>query len=204
MSETSNTRPLNNMAIQDILTEESPPPYTPSPNAGEQSVAFGPSRPWAEGTYQQPTYRPPHPQGMRPPQPMYYNQPTQTTYTVVSSSGYPNTHTLTYPHGHYCYKCKNTGFKKPGKACRDCWSRFSTPAAVSHYPAQSYARPAITQAAPGAGAGRGYIQYSQPGNPQLGGRLCPVCRGPGNIKMPLFGTQLCPACKGVGRVYSVY
>src|SRR5581483_6968264 len=40
--------PSSNSNLHDIITEESPPAYTPYPNSGEQSMAFGPRRPLAD------------------------------------------------------------------------------------------------------------------------------------------------------------
>src|SRR6266498_1986684 len=42
----------SNANIQDIITEESPPAYTQYPNLGEQSMAFGPNRPFGDNTTQ--------------------------------------------------------------------------------------------------------------------------------------------------------
>lgn len=31
---------------------------------------------------------------------------------------------FTFPRGHFCSKCKNSGFKKSGKPCHSCWSKY--------------------------------------------------------------------------------
>ncbi|RIA93974.1 hypothetical protein C1645_803771 [Glomus cerebriforme] len=44
--------PSSNSNLHDIITEESPPAYTRYPNSGEQSMAFGPSRPFTDNATQ--------------------------------------------------------------------------------------------------------------------------------------------------------
>lgn len=41
----------------------------------------------------------------------------------------------------------------------------------------------------------------EPGDPRIGGRLCPRCRGDGSIRIFILEIDQCPMCGGLGRVF---
>jgi len=46
----------------------------------------------------------------------------------------------------------------------------------------------------------GEVMY-EPGDPRLGGRLCPRCHGSGLTRVFILETEMCNLCSGVGRVF---
>ncbi|CAG8531440.1 8980_t:CDS:2 [Racocetra persica] len=182
-------QPSNNSSsttMHDIITEEAPPAYSPFPNSGEQSMAFGLSRAFETTPYQSP-------QQIRPsasihiysgPSNSYYQTTQQPViYQQVSTNPPPlpprnNTAstsnlTLRYPAGYTCSTCNNTGYIRQRTKCQQCWKSFAVPNVI----------------------------YTSPGNPVIGGRLCTHCRGSGRVSL-LFIEDLCPRCSGVGRVFT--
>lgn len=59
-----------------------------------------------------------------------------------------------------------------------------------------YAGPS-TQYAPGPPPGAVVVQ---PGDPRIGGRLCPRCNGSGTVSLFFFDQSTCDLCDGAGRV----
>ncbi|CAI2189739.1 365_t:CDS:2 [Funneliformis geosporum] len=216
----------SNVNIQDIITEESPPAYTQYPNLGEQSMAFGPNRPFENNTtqsvpqQQQIIYQAPNQHINQPPLQNYnayfhnnnsagggnviYSvvRPTFTTTNtiipVIPINSQVNTSILRYPPGYVCSKCNNTGYKGPGKMCKDCWRSFGFhPTGTTTYSSPGINN-SITQI---TRPQQSNIVYARPGDPSIGGRLCPICQGSGKGNL-YINQQLCPGCQGIGRVFT--
>lgn len=93
-----------------------------------------PSRPQSSSNHPPPSsHRPPpnRPSSSTKPQAVYLSHSSsthsQTVETTQSSSLYTNNPGLPfeYPRGHFCNKCKNTGYKvRNGKPCLQCWKLF--------------------------------------------------------------------------------
>jgi hypothetical protein len=47
----------------------------------------------------------------------------------------------------------------------------------------------------------GATSVYEPGDPRIGGRLCPRCRGDGSIRIFILEIDRCPMCGGIGRVF---
>lgn len=100
-----------------------PPPTYEA--AVSESLSMAPSKP------PPPPLRPPYnpPSNIAPP---LRRPPPQSRPSVPTPSEpdiYTNSDELPwkYPPGHFCRKCKNTGFKpKNGRLCSDCWKKFLT------------------------------------------------------------------------------
>src|SRR3954447_22862293 len=89
--------PSSNANLHDIITEESPPAYTPYPNSGEQSMAFGPNRPFSDNSTQNIPQQQQNNYQVPPNQ--YVNQPSSQNYNVQytnNNSVYRPTYTPTY------------------------------------------------------------------------------------------------------------
>ncbi|GEQ67292.1 hypothetical protein JCM33374_g956 [Metschnikowia sp. JCM 33374] len=113
------------------------PPSAPPPTYEEALNAppVLPGRPAATSPPQQDCYTAPNAPPPQPPRPSVqgpsYGNPSQNNqgaHPVNSSSSslYTNNPDLPfdYPRGHFCNKCKNTGFKESGKPCSKCWPKF--------------------------------------------------------------------------------
>lgn len=106
------------------LPEDKPPPDLPPPSYHEAINSPVPG----SLSSAQPSAPPRPPQ--RPPQ-----QPPRPTVGSSSNSrppqgiSYSNNQGLPfeYPKRYLCKKCKNTGYKKEGRMCLDCWGRFYLP-----------------------------------------------------------------------------
>lgn len=105
------------------LPEDKPPPDLPPPSYHEAINSPVPG----SLSSAQPSAPPRPPQ--RPPQ-----QPPRPTVGSSSSSRPPqgisysnNQGPFEYPKRYLCKKCKNTGYKKEGRMCLDCWGRFYLP-----------------------------------------------------------------------------
>ncbi|KAG9294610.1 hypothetical protein G9A89_008089 [Geosiphon pyriformis] len=131
--------------VQDIINEEPSPAYSPYPTQGEQSIGFGPQRPWGRSQQQlgevsqQTQQRPNTPQSMyyhQNPQPTPLHQPYYHGHAASYNSQMPNSFLATqlrYPSGYICSKCQNSGYKKPGKPCRKCWELFGPASTLQLY-----------------------------------------------------------------------
>ncbi|CAG8459657.1 6449_t:CDS:1 [Dentiscutata heterogama] len=165
--------------MHDIITEEAPPAYSPYPNLGERSMAFGPARAFETTPYQ------PQPQQSASnyiystpsnnfyqatqqtiQQPVIYHQqvatnppplPPRTNATSTTSIS-----TLRYPAGYVCSICNNTGYTGQRTKCQQCWKSFAVPNANYGSNVRSP---------------QGNIIYASPGDPIIGGQLCTNCRG---------------------------
>lgn len=125
-----------------------------------------------------------------------------------------------YPSSHKCSKCENTGFRtKNGKPCKKCWPKFrpgvippSSQAElerlVKNPPPPKPLNMNVRKLPPGAvplspmGAPMGapaIPQVVQPGDPRIGGVLCPRCRGRGMVHF-FLDLERCSTCNGLGRV----
>ena len=64
---------------------------------------------------------------------------------------------------------------------------------------------------PTGNAGQGPVQWRQdtptgsvvyePGDPRIGGRLCPRCHGSGRTRLFILEIETCNLCSGIGRVF---
>src|ERR1043166_6067065 len=152
MSQPSNS----NANLNDIITEESPPAYTPYPNSGEQSMAFGPNRPFADNNSTQNIPQQLQNNYYQVPPNQYVNQPPLQNYNVQYTNNNP-----VYG-GKVVYS-----FERPTPY---------TPvtqviAAPLHYMANSINN--FTQIT----RPQSNIVYTKPGNPSIGGWLCSNCQG---------------------------
>ncbi|BAO38111.1 hypothetical protein KLMA_10489 [Kluyveromyces marxianus] len=129
---------------------------------------------------------------------------------------------FTYPPRYYCRKCRNTGYKiKNGHKCKTCWSKFYTPPPPAPAPpvtAVPVTAAPITVAVNPSGIVYGPVNpvpgpapaapnanpiYVRPGDPRIGGFLCPTCNGTGQVRF-LLDKVPCVDCHGVGRVFNAY
>ncbi|CAG8707954.1 9401_t:CDS:2, partial [Cetraspora pellucida] len=159
--------------MHDIITEEAPPAYSPFPNSGEQSMAFGPTRAFETIPYQPPqqnqSSRPSNNYYQRTQQPVIYHQQVSTNPPPLPPRNNATSNlTLRYPAGYICSTCNNTGYIRQRTRCQQCWKSFAVPNVI----------------------------YASPGDPAIGGRLCTHCRGSGKVSL-LFMEDLCPRCQGV-------
>lgn len=123
-----------------------------------------------------------------------------------------------YPSSYRCSKCENTGYKKKnGHACKTCWGRFrpqTTPPAtkaelerlVKHRPAPNPINTNVVKLPPGAtvmptGPRVQAPTVVKPGDPRIGGILCPKCNGRGMVHF-FLDLERCSKCNGLGRVGS--
>ncbi|ODV67947.1 hypothetical protein HYPBUDRAFT_148245 [Hyphopichia burtonii NRRL Y-1933] len=102
-------------------SQDAPPPPSYEEAIKDSHTPAPPPRPTrpAMATPSPATSNPSPSLNSRPPQSNNSNQNDGTLYTTNPNLPFK------YPRGHFCQKCKNSGFKlKNGKACRDCWSKF--------------------------------------------------------------------------------
>lgn len=128
----------HNIPNEDIPNSEPPPSYEESLN----QVSVPPNGPLSSQF--PPSQFPPPPQRVQPPK-GYQGQPPpqqqhpqayQNLGLVQNTVNSPNQPTpgdlysnnpslpFQYPKGHFCKKCKNTGFKDNDKPCKNCWEKF--------------------------------------------------------------------------------
>lgn len=119
-----------------------------------------------------------------------------------------------YSRGYYCKKCNNTGYKlKKGNACKDCWKKFGPRPAP---PKPTPPRPSVPPPplAPNLNVlpAGSFMPFGgpnmfpgqaprvlYPGDPAIGGVLCPRCRGRGLTHF-FLDEETCRVCNGIGRV----
>lgn len=123
-----------------------------------------------------------------------------------------------YPSSYRCSKCDNTGYKKKnGHPCKTCWGRFrpqTVPPATSaelerlvkHKPKPKPINPNVVKLPPGTTVMPRYPTTQapvvvQPGDPRIGGVLCPRCNGRGMVHF-FLDLERCTQCNGLGRVGS--
>lgn len=125
-----------------------------------------------------------------------------------------------YSSSYRCSKCENTGFRtKNGKPCKKCWPKFrpgvippSSQAElerlVKNPPPPKPLNANVRKLPPGAvplapmgvaPMGAPMPQIVQPGDPRIGGVLCPRCHGRGMVHF-FLDLERCSTCNGLGRV----
>lgn len=121
-----------------------------------------------------------------------------------------------YPASYRCAKCENTGYKtKNGHPCKKCWKEFrpktvppSTKAElerlVKHKPQPKPINSNVVKLPPGTMAYSRNPMTSQPlmvqpGDPRIGGVLCPKCNGRGLVHF-FLDLERCTKCNGLGRI----
>lgn len=120
-----------------------------------------------------------------------------------------------YPSSYRCKKCENTGFKKKnGHACKSCWKHFrprTTPPQSQRdlefiINSSKHPKPInnnVVKLPPGSTAVSANPTLMptvvQPGDPRIGGVLCPRCNGKG-MKHDFLNVIRCNVCNGLGRV----
>lgn len=122
-----------------------------------------------------------------------------------------------YPSSYRCSKCDNTGFRKnKNKPCKRCWQKFRPGVIppetqrqlenlVNHPPAPRPVNSNVLKLPPGQVMS--YPVYPQgngpvvvkPGDPRIGGILCPRCNGRGMVHF-FLDLERCQTCNGLGRV----
>ncbi|KAK9457467.1 hypothetical protein V1511DRAFT_455927 [Dipodascopsis uninucleata] len=198
---------------QPELPSDPPPPYSEIDSSGAYQTT---------GSSSTANQAPP-----MPPRPSQANANHQfngpSIYQQTSSSGgyrpsqggdqytYAANGRLRYPPGYVCYKCGNTGYKtKHGRPCKSCFIRFSVPQSpIMPSPNMSagFRRPMLGNlyAAPRADM----PTVVAPGDPRLGGVLCSVCKGRGQVddfglsgllSGLIGGMETCHVCRGIGRI----
>ncbi|CAG8556294.1 13742_t:CDS:2 [Ambispora leptoticha] len=158
----------------DIISEEPSPAYTPYPSPGEQSLLFGPQRPWENTTI----------------------TPQSTSFTATY---YPQT-----TPGKPCRKCwelfviphvysNNSSNNYYGYANNQYQQQ-------SHH--NHSTQPLNYSSNSGATYNNipGNVLVVKPGDAALGGWLCTNCRGSGQAQT-LMGGGFCSRCRGVGRLF---
>ncbi|CAG8640547.1 9368_t:CDS:2 [Ambispora gerdemannii] len=161
--------------IQDIISEEPSPPYTPYPSPGEQSLLFGPQRPWEttinpQSTHQQQSYLSSIPQDIyaRNVTILDLKDPENHVENVGIYFYYPHSIFITLIiHQNYLPLNHSSNISSSGSAYN------------------------ITG---------GNVMFAKPGDAALGGWLCTNCRGSGQTQS-LMGGGLCSRCRGVGRLF---
>ncbi|CAG8700416.1 7136_t:CDS:2, partial [Acaulospora morrowiae] len=167
-------------ALQDVISEESPPAYSPYPNSGERSMAFGPTRAFGDTPYQ------PLAQSTSP-------FPTYTVNSTIIGTGgmyvppimQSQVTAIHYPPGFFCTKCNNTGYESPGVVCQPCVSSYGIPSDRAYSGIEFMTINTING---------GNVIYTRPGDPSIGGHLCTTCKGTGKEKF-LFESILCTKCQ---------
>lgn len=158
-------------------------------------------------------------QGKPPRRPMS-PQPQQSSSQLPKPSPInPNPYLpWRYPSSYRCSKCENTGYKKKnGHPCKNCWGRFrpqtvppSTRAElerlVKHRPAPKPINSNVVKLPPGATVVPTYPMAQgpvvvKPGDPRIGGILCPKCNGRGMVHF-FLDLERCSKCNGLGRISS--
>lgn len=125
-----------------------------------------------------------------------------------------------YPSSYSCKKCENTGFRKKDKLyCKTCWKKFrpqnkdppktqkELEYLATHKPKPNPIRSNVVKLPEGVTAAMPYNAYPQqqapvvvnPGDPRIGGVLCPRCRGRGLVHF-FLDLERCSQCNGLGRV----
>lgn len=197
------------------------------PQFDPHAASAGPQRPQRPPQHysqqqfqQQQTYNRPQAPPQRPPQ--HQTQPqTQPQANRLqlrpSTVQNPNPYLpWTYPDSvGACKKCNNTGFKlKNGKPCSKCWRSYrpgvippSTQRELEHLvrhppqpqrinPGVQSLPPGVTMIPPMGQMGPAVVR---PGDPRIGGILCPRCKGKGLVHF-FLDTETCSVCRGMGRV----
>ncbi|CAG8508290.1 2849_t:CDS:10 [Diversispora eburnea] len=176
--------PIN--SLNDVINEEAPPAYTPYPNSGETSMLFGPNRIYGETPYQ-------------PPQPQVYYCPNTIVYPSIHPISPITSAEIHYPAGYICPICNCTGYERPGMICQQCLKLFvypplpPSPSGIPPIPSTS-----MIHGNGFGGYGGGGVIYLRPGDPTIGGRTCPTCKGREKF---LFEKLLCSQCQGIGRIF---
>jgi hypothetical protein len=148
--------PSSKINLHDIITEESPPAYTPYPNSGEQSMAFGPNRPFADNnSTQNIPQRPPNNYYQVPPN-QHINQPN---YNVQ----YSNNNSVCG--GNAAYSFARPTYSPTHAVIPQV---ITTPL---HYVTNSINN--FTQIT----RPQGNVIYVKPGDSSIGGWICPNCQG---------------------------
>lgn len=123
---------------QDSSHTDAPPPptYQESITSAQNTGVSGyhpPPDASAPPPHQPPQFpsRPPQPTPLPSSSSSFHSMPSQAD--SLNSDLYTSNPSLPFqfPKGHFCQKCKNTGFKvKNGDVCSNCWSRFFPNTAV--------------------------------------------------------------------------
>ncbi|WPK24418.1 hypothetical protein PUMCH_001692 [Australozyma saopauloensis] len=120
----------------DFINSEPPPSYEDSLSNTGSSQPQLPNRPAQSQNHssqyapppQRPVQRPAQPpQPPRPAQNIPSGQHSSLAQSLSSTANlYTNNTSLPfeYPRGHFCQKCRNTGFRDKGKPCSKCWDKF--------------------------------------------------------------------------------
>ncbi|GBC04929.1 hypothetical protein RclHR1_05950013 [Rhizophagus clarus] len=192
--------PNSNTGLHDIIMEESPPAYTPYPNSGEQSMAFGPNRPFGDNATQN-----------TPPQ---QQQDTTTNQNMIrpqfnqsqfhqSRLHQPPLHQPPLQNYNPQYHNYNNnlvhGVTRPISAVIPVNTQvITTPLRyitnqINHITSPRTNNNFVQMVRP-----QNNVIYVKPGDSSIGGLLCPRCQGVGKLS----NKQLCNRCQGVGRVFN--
>ncbi|VEU20133.1 DEKNAAC100939 [Brettanomyces naardenensis] len=193
---------LNTYDPNSAIPTDAPPSYEQAMSDPSIDVNQPQSANYARPTVSAPPARPQLP--VRPP----VNTAAQDLYT--NNLNLP----WRYPKGYYCKKCKNTGYDKKGKRCKKCWELYGKshtkpsnaylPPARPRPPAPPPVplNPAVVRLPPGRIVRPFYGSQGatvvQPGDPRIGGQLCPRCHGRGQVHF-FLDMETCPVCGGLGR-----
>lgn len=192
------------------LPPQRPQGSPPSQNRPPQSI------PSKENSYSRPNIPPPNHQGSSNSQQLNLPKPTPIN---------PNPYLpWRYPSNYNCKKCENTGFrKKDGTYCKSCWKKFrpqnknppknqkELEYLATHKPKPIPIHSNVVKLPEGARANIPYNPFPQqiqqapvvvnPGDPRIGGVLCPRCKGRGLVHF-FLDLERCSQCNGLGRVGS--
>lgn len=123
----------HNIPDEEIPNSEPPPSYEESLGLGSSSQPppLTPQfQPPPQRVQQQQNYQnqpPPQPQRPLSQNPQFMGSNTGNYLNQLTPADlYSNNPALPfqYPKGHFCKKCKNTGFKDSEKPCKHCWDKF--------------------------------------------------------------------------------
>lgn len=170
--------PSSNAGLHDIIMEESPPAYTPYPNSGEQSMAFGPNRPFGNNAtqntpqQQQNNYQTTSNQNTYQPQPQFHqpqfhqpplHQPLLQNYNP-QYHGYNNNlaHGVTRPIN-TAIPINTQVITTPFRYITNQINQFASTRVNNDF--VQMARP------------QNNVIYVKPGDSSIGGFLCPKCQG---------------------------
>jgi hypothetical protein len=224
--------PSSNSGLHDIIIEESPPAYSLYPNSGEQSMAFGPNRPFGNNSTQ------------GTPQLQQNNyQATSNQNTNQSQFHQPQFHQpqfhqpqLNQPQLHqpplhqpflqnYNPQCNNNnlvhGITRPAIPINT--QVITTPFRYITNQINQFTSPRINNNFAQMARPQNNVIYVKPGDSSIGGLLCPKCQGKIYTKLITnlkkffakyltiyifylgsgkLSNKLCNRCQGVGRIFN--
>ncbi|CAB4475232.1 hypothetical protein RhiirA5_504031 [Rhizophagus irregularis] len=206
--------PSSNAGLHDIIMEESPPAYTPYPNSGEQSMAFGPNRPFGNNAtqntpqQQQNNYQTTSNQNTYQPQPQFhqpqFHQPQfhQPQFRQPQFHQPPLHQPLLQNYNPQYHGYNNNlshGVTRPINTAIPINTQvITTPFRYITNQINQFASTRVNNDFVQMVRPQNNVIYVKPGDSSIGGFLCPKCQGLGKLS----NKQLCNKCQGIGRLFN--